>query len=396
MTSQNDYIIDHRSTRETSSGRLIFFEIVYARLVQPKAIFNQWKQNGFPRDNENVQYNRYRLARKEFRNLTKKYQNASTMEHYVNIERIKNVQPKKYWQQIKLSKQSKNQKLFTINNKTQTKDIVEEFGKHFSNIFNKPRIENIDNTKSNKLLEEIIADLNLEENENYHITELDITEAIDSLKKNKVFDPFDLKAEHFKNAPSCLHKYLAQLVNEIINLDELPSMLATSTIVPLVKSYQKSLNDGNNYRGISLIPMITKIIEKTIVNKCPNIKDHKDVQFGFASNSSTIHAELLIKDTIKKYNKEGTPVYICSLDAEKAFDSCNWHILFQSLSQKKIIPEIVLKFLIKLYLKGEAKIEYIITILNTLTYHKELDKVQSYHPFFTIYILKTYLKKSKA
>ena len=143
-----------------------------------------------------------------------------------------------------------------------------------------------------------------------------------------------------------------------MNTDELPNILATSVIVPLVKSYQKPLCDGNNYRGISLIPMITKIIEKTTAEKCPNIKNHNNNQFGFTSDASTLHAELLIKDTIKKYNKEGSPVYLCSLDAEKAFDSCNWYTLFQILSERNLLPNTVLKFLIKLYLKGDATIKY--------------------------------------
>ena len=91
--------------------------------------------------------------------------------------------------------------------------------------------------------------------------------------------------------------------------------------------------------------------------KCPEIGDHALSQFGFAPGSSTLHAELLISDTIKHYNSRGSPVYICSLDAEKAFDCCNWNTLFSKLAKKNIPNEIV-ALLIKLYLNGTAVVHY--------------------------------------
>ena len=140
---------------------------------------------------------------------------------------------------------------------------------------------------------------------------------------NKSFDPHNIKAEHYKYASSKLYQILATITNNIMQSQELPTELTTSIMIPLVISFRKPLHDWNNYRGISLTPITTKIIEKTILNKCPNIKQHNHMQFGFAENSSTIQAELFIKDTIQKYNSEGSPIYLCSLDAEKAFDTCN-------------------------------------------------------------------------
>ena len=103
---------------------------------------------------------------------------------------------------------------------------------------------------------------------------------------------------------------------------------------------------------------MTKIVETIILQKCLQIKDHDLSQFGFASRSSTLHAEFLIQDTIKYYNSKDTPIYVCSLDAEKAFDPCNWLKLFHKLINEKNIPTTVIKLLFKLYLNGEAKIRY--------------------------------------
>ena len=50
-------------------------------------------------------------------------------------------------------------------------------------------------------------------------------------------------------------------------------------------------------------------------------------------------------------------MYICSLDAEKAFDSCDWDVLFSTLN-KKGVPSDITKVLRKLYMNGTASVLY--------------------------------------
>ena len=59
-----------------------------------------------------------------------------------------------------------------------------------------------------------------------------------------------------------------------------------------------------------------------------------------------------------RYNRKGSSVYLCSLDAEKAFDSCNWDILFEKLFYEKNIPLQVVKVLKGLYTKGRYQVNY--------------------------------------
>ena len=65
----------------------------------------------------------------------------------------------------------------------------------------------------------------------------------------------------------------------------------------------------------------------------------------------------MVKETISFYSKNGSPVYICSLDAKKAFDSCDWDVLF-SIPNKKGVPSDVTKLLRKLYMNGTASVLY--------------------------------------
>ena len=115
------------------------------------------------------------------------------------------------------------------------------------------------------------------------------------------------------------------------------------------------------------------------------------MQFGFAENSLTIQAELFIKETIQKYNSEHTPIYLCSLDAEKAFDTCNWLKLLTTLHSKQTVPDLVLKFLITSYLKVMPRSNRNKEINNLIVSHfrKVLDKDLFYHHFFTTTTLKS-------
>ena len=76
------------------------------------------------------------------------------------------------------------------------------------------------------------------------------------------------------------------------------------------------------------------------------------------SRYNTLHAEFLIRETINYYNKNGSPVYICGLDAEKAFDSCNWDILFEKLYFKKNIPLSIVNVIKSLYSKSSSRVKY--------------------------------------
>ncbi|XP_065680472.1 uncharacterized protein LOC136094460 [Hydra vulgaris] len=50
-------------------------------------------------------------------------------------------------------------------------------------------------------------------------------------------------------------------------------------------------------------------------------KHKHPLQFGFTKSSSTLNVEFVISETIKHNNNNNSPVYLCSLDAEKAYFS---------------------------------------------------------------------------
>ena len=355
--ASDSYFQLNSSARKFPAKRWWNRELTTARNNLSKC-FNAWRDIEFVRSPDNVIYQRYLFARKKFRNMVKHYKNQENIEHFINVDKLRKIKPKSYWKNIKLAKNSQH-KLYTINGKTTSQEITSEFQQHFHHLLNVPRTENIDNSSSNEKLKTLLSDLEKQTDSDFYVSECEVRKAINRLSKDKTRDPFNLKAEHFIFAVSdSFAPKITELINRIFQSKDIPPSLSTSMILPLVKSFKKSLKDPNNYRGISIIPILTKIIELIIIDKCPSLKDHNTHQFGFVSGSSTIHAELLIKDTIKLYNRNNSPVFICSLDAEKAFDSCNWYALFKKLVDRGDFPATVLKIVINLYMNSEAKVKY--------------------------------------
>ena len=312
--------------------------------------FNLWKEDGFPKTPESISHNRFMMSRKNFRKAIKNAQNETIYKKYSDINSLKNTKPKNFWKEIRKLKNTNITRPFTINNKQSDEEITEEFADHFNTLLNTPRVKNIKASRP-------IPDNNVVDT--FHINSTDIKEAISLLKLNKSPDPFGIVAEHIKFTKNDkLSTWLAETYNLMFRDSTTAKCLSISTILPHVKSYKKSLKSPNNYRGISIIPILTKLLEYLILIKCPTITESHPAQYGFKQNSSTLHAEFIISETIKYYNKKQSSVYVCSLDAEKAFDSCAWNILLEKLYYEKNIPLPVVKIIESLYRNGTNQVRY--------------------------------------
>ena len=90
-----------------------------------------------------------------------------------------------------------------------------------------------------------------------------------------------------------------------------PSVLKTAKVIPVHKNDSKL--DCNNYRPISLLPNIEKILEKLVYNRITKFLNNNNLiyplQFGFRHNYSTNHALITLTENIRKNLDEGKAGY---------------------------------------------------------------------------------------
>ncbi len=72
------------------------------------------------------------------------------------------------------------------------------------------------------------------------------------------------------------------------------------------------------------------------------------MQYAFKGQHDTIMCKLATKETIKYYLRNGSDVYMCLIDASKAFDRVHHHMLFQLLIERGL-PAGVLRTLLDSY-----------------------------------------------
>lgn len=115
-----------------------------------------------------------------------------------------------------------------------------------------------------------------------------------------------------------------------------PVIMNLATVIPLVKDKRGILSSKDNYRGISLTDPLSKLYDNVIVNRHFDKFNTTDNQFGYKKNLSTGNCTLLLKDVVSYFKNRGSNVYMCLLDASKAFDKVNHLILFKKLIKRQI------------------------------------------------------------
>ena len=173
-------------------------------------------------------------------------------------------------------------------------------------------------------------------NNAFEFTEIDdmtVKKVIDSLqaKNSSGFDGYSTK--FLKHITPAIIKPLTLLTQQVLAKGIFPDKLKLAKVIPIYKKGEQSLI--NNYRPISLLPVISKVLEKIIANQISSFFERNELfsrnQYGFRAAHCTEHAAIELTDRIiTKMDNNEIPIGIF-LDLSKAFDTINHKILLSKL-----------------------------------------------------------------
>ena len=246
-----------------------------------------------------------------------------------------------------------------VNGVSSKKEIADSFKEHFIKVSkpnNLQRVEHLEASFTEKYLKATNSHANCSCS-SYQMSLQNILDAVFSMKKGKCGDDDSIHAEHFFNAPVSLLCRLQRLLNGKLMHECVPHQFQKGTIVPIVKDNTGDKGDLNNYRGITIAPIISKIFEHALRIIFQPFLSTSSYQLGFKKNSSTSLAIQCLKETINYYTSNGSNVYCSFLDASKAFDRLVHAGLFTKLLEQNV-PLIFLNLIKAWYSNLQCRVRW--------------------------------------
>lgn len=183
----------------------------------------------------------------------------------------------------------------------------------------------------------------------------EVRQIIKTLKTNKATGPDGIPTKALKQLPRKSIVHLTKIYNACLKYSHFPTQWKEATIITLPKP-GKDPTKTSNYRPISLLNYLGKILEKVIATRInQNLKDPnkvQDEQFGFKAGHSTKDPLLRLTNYIKDSYQHFEHTVATFLDIKQAFDTV-WHAgLIWKLKTLKIPDAIV--HIIANYLKNRS------------------------------------------
>ena len=301
-------------------------EGVKRAITKKNKLFLNFRKNPTPDNHE-----KYKAYRNKLNSLMRRIE----VDHYKKLIETNKNNLRKSWQVIKeiinKKRTQKTQSAFVINNR------LSEDKNHIANGFNKFFVEIGPTLEKNcpDSDEPPITWMKNRTGQSIFILPTDATEIqkiINSLSDSSAgWDGFNLTALRL-SWPSLSQVYV-HLMNLSLTQGVVPLEMKIARVIPLFKADDPE--KFSNYRPVSILPILSKILEKLMYARVLNFVTANDIifdyQFGFREGYSTNLAMSFLIDSLVTSLNKNNYVLGLFLDFSKAFDTVNHEILFGKL-----------------------------------------------------------------
>ena len=199
--------------------------------------------------------------------------------------------------------------------------------------------------------------LSLNSMRTFHLVDLDILSRTVQSLSSSTSDLDILPTAFFKSVLHLISPDLLQIINTSLQTGIFPGCLKEAVVKPLLKKNNLDPLVLNNYRPISNLPFMGKIIEKIVFNQLTAFLTSNSCfdkfQSGFRACHSTETALVKVMNDIRLNSDAGKMSVLVLLDLSAAFDTVDHAILLHRLEHWVGFTGIVINWL-KSYLQQRS------------------------------------------
>lgn len=277
-----------------------------------------------------------KLMDKEIREKIREAESKYKRQEHHDLSKLKYCETKKFWSIID---NKINKKVMCDTNLTETKD-------EFSKTFNQKLVVSDDSEDIREINNFMEKNKNVIYNED--INEYEVKSILKELDNGKSVGHRSVSNEMYKYSNNTrLSSIITIIISLLINYGCMFKDFNTSIIKPIIKDVMKGTDLIGNIRPISISDVFHTVMEKWLLRQILSTYKHCSKQFGFRKGHSCQHAITTVIETIKSAKRKKKRVYLCLIDASKAFDKLNrmklWKIMLS------FCKPAVLRYLIQYY-----------------------------------------------
>ena len=309
--------------------------------------FVAWREANRPRNPDNPFFKEMTSSRARFKlalRYIKRHENQLRQDAIANA--LCNEGDGSFWKEIRKIGTNNVPLPTSIESATGKKEIVELWRNHFESLMN------CVNGKSSDELE-----YKCEYSPNMVIIPSQIEDAINKLVEGKSCGLDGIYAEHLKHCSVSYRPLIAECMTSMLVHGYLPDNLMSVVLVPIIKDKSGKINSIDNYRPIAIASVMSKVLEILLLERLSDYLLTSSNQFGFKAKHSTDTCIYVLKEAVDHYVGQQSSVYLCFLDASKAFDRVTHYTLFNKLI-KRGVPGYLVRILIYWYTKQGMSVRW--------------------------------------
>ena len=163
----------------------------------------------------------------------------------------------------------------------------------------------------------------------------EVEHAIHSLKSGRSGGFDGLSPEHLKFSGPVFRNWLCQIYNQICQLEMIPKCFKHGIIIPAYKGKGRDPLLKNNYRGITLTCVMSKVFEIILKERISPVLDDAGIpqvtQTAYRKGVGCQDSIFAGKESTDSFIQGGDNVFTCFYDLASAFDTVKFSILLEEL-----------------------------------------------------------------